>query len=103
VKVWSMLTWACTLSVQACAADSTQYINTLAVSGSTLVSGSISITLSISEEGEVRVWDLATLELLHTFKQAEGQHVFGLASDGGEVWGAIGKEVIVWRRRAPWG
>ena len=54
---------------------------------------------SLTEEYEARVWDLETLEPLHTLRQPAGQHVLGLASDGGEVWGAVGEDVVVWGRR----
>ena len=67
--------------------------------GPTLVGGSFSNPHSLTEEYEVRVWDLETLEPLHTLRQPAGQHVLGLASDGEEVWGAVGKEVAVWGRR----
>ena len=99
VKVWSMATWACMHSVEAYAAGSAQYIRSLAGRGPTLVGGSSSDPPSRTEEYEVRVWDLETLEPLHTLRQPAGQDVFGLASDGGEVWGAVGKEVAVWGRR----
>ena len=90
VKVWSMATWACMHSVQAYAAGSAQYIRSLTVSGQTLVAGSRSNPHSLTEEYEARVWDLETLEPLHTLRQAAGQYVFGLASDGEEVWGRRG-------------
>ena len=99
VKVWSMATWACLQTVQAYAAGSAQYIASLAVSGSTLVGGSFSSPYMDTEEYEARVWDLETLEPLHTLRQGAGQYVLGLASDGGEVWGAGGKDVVVWGRR----
>ena len=99
VKVWSMATWACMQTVQAYATESAQYIDSLAVSGATLVGGSCSYPHSDTEEYEARVWDLETLEPLHTLKQAAGQDVCGLTSDAGEVWGAGGKELIVWGRR----
>ena len=99
VKVWSMATWACMQTVQAYAAGSAQYIRFLTVSGATLVGGSWSNPHSRTEEYEARVWDLETLEPLHTLKQPAGRPVSGLASDGGEVWGAVGKEVVVWGRR----
>ena len=51
------------------------------------------------EEHEARVWDLETLEPLHTLKQPAGQDVCELASDGGDVWAAGGKVVVVWGRR----
>ena len=80
VKVWSMATWACVRTVQAYAAGSAQHIECLAVSGPTLVGGSFSVPHSRTEEHEVRVWDLETLEPLHTLKQAAGNMVTGLAS-----------------------
>ncbi len=99
VKVWSMATWACVQTVQAYAAGSAQHIASLAVSGATLVGGSSSDPHSLTEEYEAWVWDLETLEPLHTLRQAAGQNFWGLASDGGEVWGAVGHSVVVWGRR----
>ncbi len=96
LKVWSMATWACVQTVQAYAVGSAQFIGRLAVSGSTLVGGSCSHPLSRTEEHEARVWDLETLEPQHTLRQSAGKHFLGLASDGGEVWGAVGKDVVVW-------
>ena len=99
VKVWSMAAWACVHSVQACAAGSAQFIMSLTVSGQTLVGGSYSFPHSRTEEYEARVWDLETLEPLHTLRQAAGRYVMGLASDREEVWGAVGQSVVVWGRR----
>jgi WD40 repeat protein len=99
VKVWSMATWACLQTVQAYAAGSAQFIQCLSVSGSTLVGGSFSEPHSLAEEYEVRVWDLETLEPLHTLRQAAGHVVLRLASDEDEVWGAVGTDVVVWGRR----
>ena len=99
VKVWSMATWACMQTVQAYATGSAQFILSLAVSGATLVGGSWSDPHSRTEEYEARVWDLETLEPLHTLRQAAGRSVMGLACDGGEVWGAVGEDVVVWGRR----
>ena len=99
VKVWSMATWACMQTVQAYAAGSAQYIDSLAVSGATLVGGSFSYPPSRTEEHEARVWDLETLEPLHTLRQPAGKRVYCRASDGGEVWGAVGRDVVVWGRR----
>ena len=94
-----MATWACLQTVQAYPAGSVQYISSLAVSGPTLVGGSWSRRLSPAEEYEVRVWDLETLEPLHTLRQPAGKNVVGLVSDDGEVWGAVGEELVVWGRR----
>jgi hypothetical protein len=99
VKVWSMATWSCVQTVQAYPAGSPQRIECLAVSGPTLVGGSWSDEHSRAEEYEVRIWDLETLEPLHALAQPAGQHVAGLASDGGEVWGAVGRRVVGWGRR----
>ena len=99
VKVWSMATWACLHSVQAYPAESAQFIRSLAASGPALVGGSSSSSLSRTEEYEARVWDLETLEPLHTLRQPAGQRVLGLACDGEVVWGAVGKDVVVWGRR----
>jgi WD40 repeat protein len=98
VKVWSMATWACVQTVQAYPAGSAQFIYRLAVSGPTLVGGSVSDYNSRTEEYEARVWDLETLEPLHTLRQPAGQRVRGLASDRGEMWGAVESEVVVWGR-----
>ncbi len=98
VKVWSMATWACVQTVQAYAAGSAHCILSLAVSGPTLVGGSFSTPHSLTEEYEVRVWDLETLEPLHTLRQPAGQYVEQLASNGGEMWGVVGKSVVVWGR-----
>ena len=98
VKVWSLATWACVHTVQAYAAGSAQHIRCLAVSGPTLVGGSFGVLHSRTEEYEVRVWDLQTLEPLHTLRQPAGHVVYALASCGGEVWGGVGKSVAVWGR-----
>ncbi len=98
VKVWPMASWTCVQTIQAYAAESAQYIVSLAVSGSTLVGGSCSDEPSLTEKYEARVWDLETLEPLHTLRQPAGQYVDGLVSYGEEVWGAVGKEVVVWGR-----
>ena len=99
VRAWSLETWACVQTVEAYPAASPQFIGRLAVSGSTLVGGSISRDHMATEEHEVRVWDLETLQPLHTLRQPAGVPVFSLASDRGEVFGAVGKEVVVWGRR----
>ena len=99
VRVWSTETWGCVQTVEAYPAGSPQYIRCLAVSGSTLVGGSRSYPYSATEEHEVRVFDLETLQPLHTLRQPAGDDVFSLVRDGGEVWAAVGEEVVVWGRR----
>ena len=96
VKVWAMATWSCVRTVQTYTAESVQYTGRLTVSGSTLIGGSYSYPRSRTEQYEVRVWDLDTLEPLHTFKQAAGQRVLGLASDGEEMFAVVGKDVVMW-------
>ena len=96
VRVWSLETWACVQTVEAYTAWSPQCIRRLAVSGSTLVGGSCSI--SMIQQHEVRVWDLETLQPLHTLRQPAGDDVCSLVCDGREVWMAAGQQVAVWGR-----
>ena len=72
VRVWSLDTWApaCVQTVEAYPAGSPQFIKRLAVSGSTLVGGSSSDLDQEAEEHEVRVWDLETLQPLHTLSSS---------------------------------
>ena len=99
LRAWSLETWACVQILEAYSIASPQHISRLAVSGSTLVGGSKSSPLIETEEYEVRVWDLETLQPLHTLRQPAGEDVCSLASEGGEVWGAVGSDVVVWGRR----
>jgi hypothetical protein len=99
VRAWSTETWECTLTARAFAEGSPQYIWCLAVSGAALVGGSESNPHSNAEAHEVRVWDLETLEPRHTLAQPAGKEVRWLTSDGGELWAAIGRELVVWGRR----
>jgi F-box and WD-40 domain protein CDC4 len=99
MRVWSMATWACVQTVPASAAGSDHYVVSLAVSGPMLVGGSLSEPHLATEEYEARVWDLETLEPLHTLKRGAGDDVSSLASGGEEVWGAGGRSVVVWGRR----
>ena len=100
IKVWSLGTWACMQTLEAYPSTSEKFILRLAVNGSTLVGGSSGSCSSRSQKHEVRVWDLETLQPLHTLKRLASKHdVFSLFSDGGEVWGAVGQRVMVWGRR----
>ena len=99
VRVWSLETWACVQTVEAYPAGSPQFIKRLAVSGSTLVGGSGSDDNTAAEEHEVRVWDLETLQPLHTLRQPAGNMVLDFSCDGWEAWGSVGKELVVWGRR----
>ena len=82
-------------------AGSDECIKALAVCGSALVGGSFGH--SASKEGEVRVLDLESLRPLHTLRQPAGDYVQSLVWDGREVWGAVGKQVVVWGRRGAGG
>jgi HAMP domain-containing protein len=68
------------------------------VSGSALVGGSGLYFTAAAEHCEVRVWNLdsETLRPLHTLAQQTKAGVWSLVRDGSEVWGAVGKEVVVW-------
>ena len=46
---------------------------------------------------QVRVWSLAALEPERTLRRP-GASVNCLAVAGGEVWGGVGREVVVWGR-----
>ena len=53
---------------------------------------------SASEGLEVRVWDLEMLRPQHTLRQPAEGDVLSLVSDGREVLGAVGEQVVVWGR-----
>ena len=99
MRVWSTETWGCLQIVEAYPAGSPQFIASLVVIGSTLVGGSGSHPYSATAEHEMRVWDLETLQPLHALRQPAGQRVASLARDGGEVWAAVGQQLVVWGRR----
>ena len=75
---------------------SRQYPQCLAASGSKLISGSAGNGFGF--QCEVRVWDFDSLTCEHTVRQPMGAHVWCLAAVGGEVWGGVGAEVVVWGR-----
>ena len=45
---------------------------------------------------EVGVWDPAALERRHALRQPAGADVAALLGVGGEVWGIVGGDVVVW-------
>ena len=99
IRVWAMGTWSALQTVKACAArEGRQCPCCLAVSGSQLVSGSI----GHGSQREVRVWGLATesLDLQHTLLQPAGADVMALLAVEGAVWAGVGRDVVVWGRRA---
>ena len=94
--IWAAGTWELLRTVQAYPDDSDQYISSMAVSGSKLVTGSSSI--DHHDHREVRVWGLESLECEHTLRQTVHADVFCLLGMSGEVWGGVGREVVVWGR-----
>jgi hypothetical protein len=102
VRAWrrgaAAAAWACVATLQAYPPCSAQYVVSLAASGPALVGGSSGDPPAPGEAYEARVWDLETLEPRRTLRQAGGQYVLGLVADGGEVWAASGKDVVVWGR-----
>ena len=100
IRVWALGTWAAITSVQACCCGAPgQYPRCLVACGSTLISGSSGSSNGDADEDvqyEVRVWDAETMECRHTLRQAVGAAVWCLATVGGEVWGGVGSEVVVW-------
>ena len=68
----------------------------LAASGTKFISGSWGN--SPATVHEVQVWDVASLKCEHTVRQPAGAGVRCLAAAGGEVWGGVGWEVVVWGR-----
>ena len=73
-----------------------EYPGCLAVSGRKLVGGSYSGY--VDSECEVVVWDLDTWAEEQRLKQPAGQDVHSLLAMTGEVWGAVGDQLVVWGR-----
>ena len=97
IRAWAVGTWAALASVQAYdVGASGQVPRCLVASGSKLISGSRGKRADIS--CEVRVWDVDLLTCEHTMRQPAGAGVSCLAVAGGEVWGGVGAEVVVWGR-----
>jgi hypothetical protein len=97
IRAWAVGTWAGLRTVEAYGRETRSYPCCLAVSGSKLVSGSWAPAPS---KAEVRVWGLAELDLQQTLPQPAGSDgVRALVAVDGEVWGAVGKEVVVWGKR----
>ena len=77
----------CAAAVRICPVGSDRFVRCLSMCGARLVGG--------SGEGDVWVWDRETLALVG--RAREGCGVRALAEgDAGEVWGCVGKEVVVW-------
>ena len=97
IRAWGVGTWAALRTVEAYGEGTGQYVRCLAVSGSKLVSGSSADDCS---RAEVRVWGLEELDLQQTLAQPAGSDVGALVAVDGEVWGGVGREVVVWGRKA---
>jgi WD40 repeat protein len=98
IRAWAVGTWEGLQTVEACGQGGRHYPRCLAVSGSELVSGSS--IYGIGSQAEVRVWGLAELEVRQTLPQPAGSAVEALVAVDGEVWGGVGRDVVVWGRRA---
>ena len=97
IRAWAVGTWAAVAMVEAYDVRASRQVpRCLAVSGSKLISGSQGHRSDIVYE--VRVWDVDSLTCEHTVRQPAGAGMWCLAAAGGEVWGGVGKEVVVWGR-----
>ena len=94
IRTWAVGTWAALASVEAYDIEDPQFPACLAASGSKVISGSGGDNF----ENEVRVWDIDSLTCEHTVLQPAGAFVVCLAATGGDVWGGVGWEVVVWGR-----
>ena len=102
IRAWATGTWAALRAVEAYGAETMRCTRCLAVSGSTLVSGSklkVGSMAHSPQQEEVRVWGLRDLDLRQTLRQPAGASVGALAAVDGEVWGGVGKDVVAWGRR----
>ncbi len=87
--------WAAARAVEAYGAGTGLYARCLAVSGPTLVTGSWA---GGGLRGDVRVWGLEALDPRLTLPRPAGSAVRALLAVDGEVWGAAGKDAVVWGR-----
>ena len=96
IRAWAVGTWAAVARVEAYdVGASGQFPGCLAASGSKLISGSVGYN---APQCEMRVWDVDSLTCEHTVRQPAGADINCLAAAGGEVWGGVGKKVVVWGR-----
>jgi WD40 repeat protein len=99
IRTWAVGTWAPLRTVDTWGAGegSPQHLPMcMAVCGSRIVSGSWG--RPYDHKLAVRVWDLHTLEHLHTLHLRKGDWVNELLAVDGEVWAAVGRDVVVWGR-----
>ena len=106
IRAWAVGTWAAVASVEARDVGSGQWPRCLAARGAKLISGSDGLRSGGGKDAdedrtpfEVRVWDVETMTCEHTLRQPPGTRVWCLAAtSGGDVWGGVGAEVVVWGR-----
>ncbi len=96
IRSWALGgAWAPLQCVEACGGATGLYPRCLAVSGPTLVCGTMG-SGGVSQ-GDVRVWGLAELDLREI--RPAGANVCALLAMDGEVWGGVGADVAVWGRK----
>ena len=99
IREWALGTWAALRTVDAYERGGRQVPYCLTVTGSKLICGSAEgDDAEEDQQYEVRVWDLGTLECEHTLPQPGGSEVWCVAAGRGQVWGGVGREVVVWGR-----
>ena len=99
IRAWAVGTWANVATVQAYGVETRLYPRCLAASGSKLISGSCSASDGIRDKFEVRVWNIKTMTCEHKLRQPLWAEIFCLtATSGGDVWGGVCREVVVWGR-----
>ena len=82
VRAWSTKTWACMHEVVVYPDGSPKSIFGLAACGSHLIGGSSQYPSYETVEHELLVWDLVTLQPLHTITQPPGTEMCCVVSDG---------------------
>jgi hypothetical protein len=97
VREWALGAWEALRTVAAHGPADGRYPCCLAVSGATLVSGSMAPD-GPGGGGEVRVWGLATLSLERALRQPDGADVRALLAADGELWAGVGRDVVAWGR-----
>ncbi len=99
IRASALGTWEELQTVEA-GRDGMGYRCCLAVSGSAVIRGSnVDHGPGFESRGEVRVWGLEELDLQETLRQPAHSNVHALLGLDGEVWGGVGRNVVVWGRR----
>jgi WD40 repeat protein len=96
IREWAVGTWTALRTVMVDdGGEMYECARCLAVSGSKLISGA-----GAQREGQrvLRVWGLEELDCQQVLPQPGSEDVRALVALDGEVWGAVGKEVVVWGR-----